>query len=281
MSRAVRITNILVVVIPFVAFVAALATLWNAFVGPLDLAIAARDVHGHAPRRDDRLPPLPHAPRVPDLQAGRVRCSRSSGRWRSRARSSTGSPTTASTTRTPTRRATRIRPSRPGAGVAGRSRACGTRTSAGCGTTTASPSAPSTRPTWSRTAACGSSTSASARSRRCRSAIPFGLGWAIGGSLHAGLTAFLWGGLVRSSAAPRHLVDQLDLPLLRPPPLRHDGPVDNVFWLALPSFGEAWHHNHHAFPRSASTACAGARSTSPAGSSSPWRSSGSSGTSCE
>jgi len=25
----------------------------------------------------------------------------------------------------------------------------------------------------------------------------------------------------------------------------------NVFWLALPSFGEAWHHNHHAFPRSA------------------------------
>ena len=26
----------------------------------------------------------------------------------------------------------------------------------------------------------------------------------------------------------------------------------NVAWLALPSFGEAWHHNHHAFPRSAS-----------------------------
>jgi stearoyl-CoA desaturase (delta-9 desaturase) len=25
----------------------------------------------------------------------------------------------------------------------------------------------------------------------------------------------------------------------------------NVIWLALPSFGEAWHHNHHAFPRSA------------------------------
>ena len=26
----------------------------------------------------------------------------------------------------------------------------------------------------------------------------------------------------------------------------------NVFWLAIPSFGESWHHNHHAFPRSAS-----------------------------
>jgi stearoyl-CoA desaturase (Delta-9 desaturase) len=25
----------------------------------------------------------------------------------------------------------------------------------------------------------------------------------------------------------------------------------NVFWLALPSLGESWHHNHHAFPRSA------------------------------
>jgi stearoyl-CoA desaturase (delta-9 desaturase) len=24
-----------------------------------------------------------------------------------------------------------------------------------------------------------------------------------------------------------------------------------VFWLALPSLGESWHHNHHAFPRSA------------------------------
>ena len=26
----------------------------------------------------------------------------------------------------------------------------------------------------------------------------------------------------------------------------------NVVWLALPSLGESWHHNHHAFPRSAS-----------------------------
>ncbi len=25
----------------------------------------------------------------------------------------------------------------------------------------------------------------------------------------------------------------------------------NVFRLALPSLGESWHHNHHAFPRSA------------------------------
>jgi stearoyl-CoA desaturase (delta-9 desaturase) len=25
----------------------------------------------------------------------------------------------------------------------------------------------------------------------------------------------------------------------------------NLFWLALPTFGEAWHNNHHAFPTSA------------------------------
>ena len=25
----------------------------------------------------------------------------------------------------------------------------------------------------------------------------------------------------------------------------------NVFWLSLFSLGESWHHNHHAFPRSA------------------------------
>ena len=25
----------------------------------------------------------------------------------------------------------------------------------------------------------------------------------------------------------------------------------NLFWLALPTFGESWHNNHHAFPTSA------------------------------
>src|SRR5215208_6359147 len=39
MSRAVRITNILVVVLPFIAFFVALATLWNEFVSPRDLII--------------------------------------------------------------------------------------------------------------------------------------------------------------------------------------------------------------------------------------------------
>jgi stearoyl-CoA desaturase (delta-9 desaturase) len=30
-----------------------------------------------------------------------------------------------------------------------------------------------------------------------------------------------------------------------------DDESTNVFWLAIPTLGESWHHNHHAFPRSA------------------------------
>ena len=32
---------------------------------------------------------------------------------------------------------------------------------------------------------------------------------------------------------------------------RTDDESTNVTWVALLSFGEGWHHNHHAFPRSA------------------------------
>jgi 1-acyl-sn-glycerol-3-phosphate acyltransferase len=42
---------------------------------------------------------------------------------------------------------------------------------------------------------------------------------------------------------------ELDLSLLRPASLRDRS--TNAAWLAVPSLGDAWHHNHHAFPRSA------------------------------
>jgi stearoyl-CoA desaturase (delta-9 desaturase) len=83
-------------------------------------------------------------------------------------------------------------------------------------------------------------------------AIPFAAGWAWGGSLEAGFEAYLWAGLVRiflvhhvtwSINSVCHFFGQ-----------RRFATGDesrNVFWLALPSLGEAWHHNHHAFPRSA------------------------------
>jgi stearoyl-CoA desaturase (Delta-9 desaturase) len=82
--------------------------------------------------------------------------------------------------------------------------------------------------------------------------IPFALGWAIGGTLGAGLTALLWGGLVRVFFL--HHVTWSINSVCHFAGRRRFATEDestNVFWLALPSFGEAWHHNHHAFPRSA------------------------------
>ncbi len=84
-------------------------------------------------------------------------------------------------------------------------------------------------------------------------AIPFLLGLGLsGGSLMAGLSALLWGGLVRiffvhhvtwSINSICHFFGSRRFEL--------EDRSTNVFWLALPSLGEAWHHNHHAFPRSA------------------------------
>jgi stearoyl-CoA desaturase (delta-9 desaturase) len=34
-------------------------------------------------------------------------------------------------------------------------------------------------------------------------------------------------------------------------PFRTDDESRNLAWLALPTLGEAWHNNHHAFPTSA------------------------------
>ncbi|MGD0197542.1 MAG: fatty acid desaturase [Solirubrobacteraceae bacterium] len=82
--------------------------------------------------------------------------------------------------------------------------------------------------------------------------IPFAAGYAWGGTLSAGLEALLWAGLVRiflvhhvtwSINSICHFVGQQRF--------ETGDQSRNVFWLALPSLGEAWHHNHHAFPRSA------------------------------
>ena len=83
--------------------------------------------------------------------------------------------------------------------------------------------------------------------------LPFLLGLALGaGALTAGLSALLWGGLVRiflvhhvtwSINSICHFFGRRRFDI--------DDHSTNVFWLALPSLGEAWHHNHHAFPQSA------------------------------
>ncbi len=85
-------------------------------------------------------------------------------------------------------------------------------------------------------------------------ALPFVLGLALsGGSLVAGgLSALLWGGLVRIFLV-HHITWSINsiCHFFGRRRFETDDESTNVFWLALPSLGEAWHHNHHAFPQSA------------------------------
>jgi stearoyl-CoA desaturase (Delta-9 desaturase) len=80
----------------------------------------------------------------------------------------------------------------------------------------------------------------------------FVLGWIIGGSLHTALTGLLWGGAVRMLVL--HHVTYSINSLCHFFGRRQFETKDesrNLLWLAIPSFGESWHNNHHAFPTSA------------------------------
>jgi stearoyl-CoA desaturase (delta-9 desaturase) len=82
--------------------------------------------------------------------------------------------------------------------------------------------------------------------------IPFGLGWAITGNLAGGLTGLLWGGLLRVFFV-HHVTWSVNSVCHFMGRRRWNTPDEsrNVGWLAVASLGESWHHNHHAFPRSA------------------------------
>ena len=83
--------------------------------------------------------------------------------------------------------------------------------------------------------------------------LPFLLGLALGGGvLMAGLSALVWGGLVRIFLV-HHITWSINsiCHFFGSRRFDTDDESTNVFWLALPSLGEAWHHNHHAFPQSA------------------------------
>ena len=83
--------------------------------------------------------------------------------------------------------------------------------------------------------------------------VPFLLGLALGaGAITAGLSALLWGGLVRIFLV-HHITWSINsiCHFFGRRRFDTDDHSTNVFWLALPSLGEAWHHNHHAFPQSA------------------------------
>src|SRR3954466_12472272 len=82
--------------------------------------------------------------------------------------------------------------------------------------------------------------------------IPALIGGLLSWSLKGALTGLIWGGFVRiflqhhvtwSVNSVGHFFGKRRFAV--------EDHSTNVFWLAIPSFGESWHHNHHAFPRSA------------------------------
>ncbi len=79
------------------------------------------------------------------------------------------------------------------------------------------------------------------------------LGFVLTGTWQGFATGALWGGLVRFffSNHVTYAVNSIGHYFGR---RRFDTPDEsrNVGWLAVLSFGESWHNNHHAFPRSAS-----------------------------
>lgn len=81
--------------------------------------------------------------------------------------------------------------------------------------------------------------------------IPGLLGLALTQTLTGFLTGVLWGGLVRFFLLNHvtYAVNSVGHYFGR---RRFETPDEsrNVAWLAIPSFGEGWHNNHHAFPRS-------------------------------
>jgi stearoyl-CoA desaturase (delta-9 desaturase) len=82
--------------------------------------------------------------------------------------------------------------------------------------------------------------------------IPAVLGGLLTMSWKGALTGLIWGGFVRIFIQ-HHVTWSVNSVCHFFGKRRFDveDHSTNVFWLAIPSFGESWHHNHHAFPRSA------------------------------
>ncbi|HEY5977810.1 MAG TPA: fatty acid desaturase [Solirubrobacterales bacterium] len=78
------------------------------------------------------------------------------------------------------------------------------------------------------------------------------VGVLVSGTLAGAATGLLWGGLVRVFFV-HHVTWSVNFVchFFGTRGFDTDDKSTNVFWLAVPSLGESWHHNHHAFPRSA------------------------------
>ncbi len=73
-----------------------------------------------------------------------------------------------------------------------------------------------------------------------------------GFTLEGAVRGYVWGGLVRIFLV-HHVTWSVNsvCHFFGSRRFEIDDRSTNVAWLALPSLGESWHHNHHAFPRSA------------------------------
>jgi stearoyl-CoA desaturase (Delta-9 desaturase) len=83
--------------------------------------------------------------------------------------------------------------------------------------------------------------------------LPTAAGFALHGwTLQGAVRGYVWGGLVRIFFV-HHVTWSVNSVCHFFGSRRFDvaDRSTNVAWLAIPSLGESWHHNHHAFPRSA------------------------------
>jgi stearoyl-CoA desaturase (delta-9 desaturase) len=82
-------------------------------------------------------------------------------------------------------------------------------------------------------------------------AAAFGLGVALSGTIGGGLEALLWGGAARIFLMHHATFSINSLCHFFGRQTYDTGDESrNLAWLAIPTWGEAWHNNHHAFPTS-------------------------------
>lgn len=82
--------------------------------------------------------------------------------------------------------------------------------------------------------------------------LPFVLGGLLTLSFRGAITGLLWGGFARIFFV-HHVtwsINSICHFFGKKPYVTHDESTNNV-WLAIPSLGESWHNNHHAFPTAA------------------------------
>lgn len=81
---------------------------------------------------------------------------------------------------------------------------------------------------------------------------PWLVGWWAAGTLEGSMSALYWGGIVRL-ALSFNLTGAINSlsHMWGPRPFDTGDESRNLWILALPTFGDAWHNNHHAFPWSA------------------------------